>query len=215
MSPDALAAVRRLRILPLIVIDDPARAGQLGRALLDGGLPVAEVAFRTPAALAALKAMVSEHPELLVGAGTVINQKQAREAHQAGAKFIVSPGFHVPVVDYCLANNIPLFPGTATPSEIGAALERGISVVKFFPAEPLGGIEYLKAIAAPFTGAQFIPTGGITAANLGSYLALKQVVACGGSWMAPQAMIAAGEFDKIKAEVAKAVALASGAGKAA
>lgn len=211
MTEGALAAVRRLRILPLIVIDDPARAGPLGRALVAGGLPLAEVAFRTPAAQAALKVMVAECPEVLVGAGTVINQKQAREAQQAGAKFIVSPGFHVPVVDYCVANGITLFPGTATPSEIGAALERGMSVVKFFPAEPLGGIEYLKAIAAPFTSAQFIPTGGITAANLGSYLAMKQVVACGGSWMAPQAMIAAGEFDKITAEVAKAVALAGGA----
>lgn len=211
MTPGVLAELRRLRILPLIVMDDPARAGPLGQALLDGGLPCAEVAFRTRAALEALRRMAGEHPDLLVGAGTVISEAQAKDAHAAGARFIVSPGLNERVVGYCRAINLPVFPGVCTPTEVNAALELGLTVLKFFPAEPMGGVAFLQALAAPFAGVEFLPTGGISAANLGSYLALPQVVACGGSWMAPQKLVDAGEFGDIVSEVRRAVQLVQSA----
>jgi len=202
-----LAALRRLRIIPLIVIDDPARAGDLAAALVDGGLPCAEIAFRTPRSLAALRTIAAERPDVLVGAGTVLSVRQADEALNAGAKFIVSPGFDSSVVDYCLAHDVAVYPGVCTPTEIGAAFARGLTTLKFFPAEPMGGLKVLRAVAAPFVDVEFIPTGGIHAGNLAEYLAFKRVVACGGSWMAPQEWIQAGEFDRIRDEVRRAVQL--------
>lgn len=208
MNPASAIAtqLRQLRLVPLIVIDDPADAAPLGRALSAGGLPCAEVAFRTHAARDALARLAAECPDVLAGAGTVLTPGQAKDARDAGAKFVVAPGFNPPVVDFCLENNIPVFPGIATPSEIEAAIGRGLTVLKFFPAEPLGGLAYLKAISAPYSGISFIPTGGITLKNVGAYLSFSRVLACGGSWMAPNEWIAAGQLDRITAEVAKAVA---------
>ena len=200
-----LETLRQLRLVPVIVIDDPSSAPALGRALVEGGLPCAEVTFRTAAAREALTRLTSECPEVLAGAGTVLTPSQAREALDAGASFIVAPGFNPSVVDYCLENDVPVFPGIATPSEIEAAMSRDLTVLKFFPAEPLGGVSYLKAISAPYGALEFMPTGGISVQNVGSYLAMKKVVACGGSWMAPSEWIAAGEFTRITEEVRKAV----------
>jgi 2-dehydro-3-deoxyphosphogluconate aldolase / (4S)-4-hydroxy-2-oxoglutarate aldolase len=200
-----LDTLRQLKLVPVIVIDDPDSAPALGRALVEGGLPCAEVTFRTKAAREALARLTSECPEVLAGAGTVLTSSQAREALDAGAKFIVAPGFNPAVVDYCLENDVPVFPGIATPSEIEAAMGRDLTVLKFFPAEPLGGLSYLKAISAPYGALEFMPTGGISVQNVGSYLAFPKVVACGGSWMAPSEWIAAGDFSRIAGEVRKAV----------
>jgi 2-dehydro-3-deoxyphosphogluconate aldolase / (4S)-4-hydroxy-2-oxoglutarate aldolase len=205
MTADPLTELRRLRIVPVIVIDDPHQAGPLARALLDGGLPCAEITFRTAGAAEALQRIAAEHPDVLVGAGTVLSAEQAARAREAGAKFIVSPGFNPGVVDYCRAHEVPIYPGVCTPTEIEAALERGLKVLKFFPAEPMGGLPFLQAISAPYSGVEFIPTGGINAGHLASYLAFGKVVACGGSWMAPQAWIAAGEFERIRQEVQRAM----------
>jgi len=199
---------RRLRVIPLIVIDDPGRAGDLADALVEGGLPCAEVAFRTPGAVEALRRISAGRADVLVGAGTVLTRDQAAQARDAGARFVVSPGLSPGVVEYCLANALPVVPGVSTPTEIGTALDLGLSVLKFFPAEPLGGLAYLKAIAAPFTGVEFIPTGGISAANLAAYLGGPGVLACGGSWMAPQAWIRDGEFERVRREVRQAVQVA-------
>ncbi len=200
-----LEALRRFRLLPLIVIDDAAKADPLARALVDGGLPCAEVAFRTPAAADALRRIAAGHPELLVGAGTILTAAQAEEARKAGARFIVSPGLSQKVVEYCRTHDLEVFPGVCTPTEVSAALDLGLTALKFFPAEPAGGLRYLEALAAPFGGVEFIPTGGIGAANVAAYLASPVVLACGGSWMAPRAWIEAGEFDRIRREVAQAV----------
>lgn len=205
-ATSVVTKLRELRLVPVIVIDDPGSAHSLGRALSSGGLPCAEVTFRTAGARDALARLTAECPDVLAGAGTVLTPAQAKDARDAGAKFVVAPGFNPGVVDYCLENDIPIFPGIATPTEIEAALSRGLSVLKFFPAEPLGGLAYLKAISAPYGGVSFMPTGGINVQNVGAYLSFPRVVACGGSWMAPAEWIAAGDFSKITAEVAKAVA---------
>lgn len=210
MTEDVTPRLRRLRVIPVIVIDDPENAVPLAGALADGGLPCAEITFRTAAAGEALRRIAQERPDVLAGAGTVLTPEQAREARAAGARFVVAPGFSPAVVDYCLEHEIPVFPGVCTPTEIEAALGKGLRVLKFFPAEPAGGVAYLKAIAAPYGDVEFMPTGGITAANLPGYLALERVVACGGSWMAPGAWIAAKQFDRIQSEAAGAVALAAG-----
>jgi 2-dehydro-3-deoxyphosphogluconate aldolase/(4S)-4-hydroxy-2-oxoglutarate aldolase len=202
---EILAQLRRTKLVPVIVIDDAADAVPLAAALSDGGLPVAEVTFRTAAAGEALRLIAAERPDVLAGAGTVLSVRQAQEAVDAGARFIVSPGFGPAVVDWCLEHGVPVFPGVCTPTDIQAALDRGLGTLKFFPAEPAGGVAYLKAICAPFGGVQFIPTGGVSAANVGSYLALKQVVACGGSWMAPADWIRGKQFDRIREETRNAV----------
>ena len=205
MTFDVLSHLRRLRIVPLIVIDDPARAVALGQALVAGGLPCAEVAFRTPAAREALARMAGECPDVLVGAGTVLSARQVDDAQSAGARFIVAPGLDERVVRRSQELGLPVFPGICTPTEIGAALALGLHVVKFFPAEPMGGLPFLKAVAAPFGDVEFMPTGGIAESHLASYLSFKRVVACGGSWMAPQQWIADGAFDQVRAAVAQAV----------
>jgi 2-dehydro-3-deoxyphosphogluconate aldolase/(4S)-4-hydroxy-2-oxoglutarate aldolase len=199
------AALRQLKLVPVIVIDDPGAAAPLGDALLRGGLPCAEVTFRTAGAREALSRMATECPDVLLGAGTVLSPDQVKAARDSGARFIVAPGFNPVMVDYCLEQDIPVLPGVATPSEIEQALMRGLKVVKFFPAEPLGGVPYLKAMSAPYGGLEFLPTGGVTLQNVEAYLAFSKVIACGGSWMAPSDWIAAGEFDRITSEVAKAV----------
>lgn len=197
--------LKRLKILPVITIDDPANAVSLGSALLDGGLPCAEITFRTAGAAEAIRRMVDAHPDMLVGAGTVLTPAQAAEARKAGATFMVSPGFNPVVVDYCREQGVPIFPGVCTPTEIEMALSKNITTVKFFPAEPMGGLKFLKAIAAPYGMMRFMPTGGVNAENVKTYLAFNRIVACGGSWMAPAEWIAAKQFDRIREETAKAV----------
>ena len=204
-----LDEIRRLKIVPVIVIDDAERALGLADALAGGGLPCAEITFRTPAAAEALRRIAAERPNVLAGAGTVLTTEQAERARDAGAQFIVSPGINPKVVEWCQDHSLPVFPGVCTPTEIETALECGLKVVKFFPAEPSGGLGFLKAIAAPFPDLSFMPTGGITAANVREYLAFKRVVACGGSWMAPQDWIQQGAFDRVRDAVAAAVSSVS------
>jgi 2-dehydro-3-deoxyphosphogluconate aldolase/(4S)-4-hydroxy-2-oxoglutarate aldolase len=207
MSTDVERALERIRIVPVIVIESADRAVDLADALIAGGLPCAEITFRTPAAAEALRRIAGERPEVLVGAGTVLTPEQAARARDAGARFVVSPGINRRVVEWCQAHDLPVVPGVCTPTEIETALECGLRVVKFFPAEPCGGIAYLKAIAAPFPNLSFMPTGGVNAANVGGYLAFPRVVACGGSWMAPAEWIAAGAFDRIREAARDAVTL--------
>ena len=195
------------RLIPVIALDRAHDSGPLADALIAGGLPVAEVTFRTAAAEASIREM-SERKQMLVGAGTVLNVETVKRAVDAGAKFIVSPGFSEKVVTYCIEQKIPVTPGCVTPTEIQMALEHGIDTVKFFPAEAVGGIKTLKAFAAPFGQVKFIPTGGITEKNLTDYLSFPPVIACGGSWMVTKELIAAGEFAKISAITASAVAMA-------
>lgn len=209
-AEDSLARLRAVRIVPVIVIEDPADAVPLARALADGGLSCAEITFRTPRAYEALRRIASEAPDMFVGAGTVLTPDQAKAARDAGAQFVVAPGFNPRVVDYCREHGIPAYPGVCTPTEVEAALERGLTTLKFFPAEPSGGLAFLKAMAAPYVDVNFIPTGGINAANIGSYLAFKRVVACGGSWMAPTEWIAAKQFDRIREESRRASDAAQG-----
>jgi len=192
-------------IIPVIEIDPAESAIPLGSALIDGGLPVAEVTFRTSAAEYAIKLMAKHHPQILLGAGSVLSTQQAETAVKAGAKYIVSPGFDPRVVDWCIEHEIPVFPGVATPTEISMGLAKGLSILKFFPAEALGGIKMLKAISAPFKVVKFIPTGGISTANLADYLALPAVHACGGSWIVSKQLISENKYEEITRLTAEAV----------
>lgn len=205
-----VARLRSARIVPVLVLDDPGSAVDVARALQAGGMSCVEITFRTPRAAEALARIAAEVPGLLVGAGTVLTPAQAAEARRAGARFIVAPGFNPRVVDDCLAHDIPICPGVCTPTELEAGLEKGLATFKFFPAGPIGGIPYLKALAAPYGQVRFMPTGGINAGNVASYLALEFVVACGGSWMATTEWIAAKQFDRIRDESARALQAASG-----
>jgi 2-dehydro-3-deoxyphosphogluconate aldolase/(4S)-4-hydroxy-2-oxoglutarate aldolase len=204
---DLVEALGLDRILPVVVIDDPAAAADLAAALAAGGLGFAEVAFRTPRAAEALAAMAA-HPDLIVGAGTVVSTRQVDVAVDSGARFVVSPGFDGQVVDYCRSRDLPVFPGAATATDIQAALRHGLAAVKFFPAEALGGLPLITALAAPFPGTSFIPTGGIDAANAPAYLRHPAVLAVGGSWMAPRARVEAGDWETVAALAAQARALA-------
>jgi len=202
-------ALRRWRIIPVIVIEEPKNAVPLAAALLAGGLPIAEITLRTPAAIEALRRITNEQPEMFAGVGTVLNVRQAEQARKAGAHFIISPGLNRAVVDYYLEHEVPVYPGVATASEIEAALEMGVTLLKLWPIETLGGIPYLQLLAGPFGGVEFNPSGGLTAVTFESYLALKNVVACGGPWMAPAEWIAAKQFDKITAAVRDSVTRAT------
>ena len=204
---EVLEAIAAARLLPVVVIDDAQAAPPLAAALQRGGVRCAEITLRTPAAEAAIRAMAQD-PGMLVGAGTVLNAAQAAQVIDAGARYIVTPGFSLEVVRHCQARSVPVFPGVATASELLAALDAGIETVKFFPAEPLGGVSMLKALAAPFGMMRFIPTGGITAANLAGYLRHPAVTAVGGSWMVAASLLKAGEFDEIARLTAEAVAIA-------
>jgi 2-dehydro-3-deoxyphosphogluconate aldolase/(4S)-4-hydroxy-2-oxoglutarate aldolase len=199
------------RLVPVVVLNRESDAEPLAQALIEGGLPVAEVTFRTAAAGAAIKAMAARD-DILVGAGTVINVAQVEQALAAGAKFVVSPGLSVEVVKACQAAQVPVFPGTVTATEIQAALELGLSILKFFPAEASGGVATIKALSAPFPQVKFIPTGGVGLANLSDYLELPAVAAVGGSWMVPGQALDAGDFGRIAKLAAGAVALASSIG---
>ena len=200
---EIMQEIGRIGIVPVVAIDDAADAVPLGQALTDAGLPCAEITFRTAAAADAIKAMSDAFPDMLVGAGTVLTVAQAEQAKAAGVKFIVTPGFDAAVVDWCLANDVPITPGVMTPTDINQALAKGLSLLKFFPAEVAGGTKALKAIGGPYVGIKFIPTGGINANNLTDYLSLPMVHACGGSFMVKKQMIADGEFETIT-EMARA-----------
>ena len=202
---DVLKKIAEVGILPVVVLEDANDAKDLAKALIDGGLPCAEVTFRTDAAEESIKIMTKEYPEMLVGAGTVLSVEQVKRAVAAGAKFIVSPGFDEEVVMYCLENNIPVTPGTCTPSDVQNCYKLGLDVVKFFPAEPSGGIKMIKAIAAPYTMMKFIPTGGINENNMGDYLTYNRILAIGGSWMVKGDLVKNKEFDKIEAMTKEAV----------
>jgi 2-dehydro-3-deoxyphosphogluconate aldolase/(4S)-4-hydroxy-2-oxoglutarate aldolase len=202
---DVLTRLREMKVVPVIVIDDAVHAVPLAAALVKGGLRCAEVTFRTPAAAESIRRMVDAFPDMLVGAGTVLTPAQATQAHEAGASFIVSPGSNPRVVDHALEREIPIFPGVCTPTEIEAVLERGLRVAKYFPAEPMGGLPFLRAVSAPYGDLEFIPTGGIDATHLPGYLGFGRVVACGGSWMAPAVWIREQAFDRIVEETRKVV----------
>lgn len=184
-------------VVPVVVLDDVKDALPLAKALTEGGLPCAEVTFRTEAAEESIKVMAEAYPDMVVGAGTVLTIEQVDAAVKAGAKFIVSPGFDPEIVDYCLEKEIPIFPGCVTPSEVAQAVKRGLKVVKFFPAEPSGGVVMIKAMAAPYNQLRFMPTGGIGTQNLKDYLEFNKIICCGGSWMVKADLIKNGEFDKI------------------
>ena len=187
----------KIGIIPVIALDNVEDAAPLAKALIDGGLPCAEVTFRTAAAEESIRIMSEQFPEMLVGAGTVLTTEQVDRAVNAGAKFIVSPGLNPKVVKYCVEKGIPVTPGCSNPSDVEVAIELGLEVVKFFPAEAAGGLSMIKSMAAPYTKMKFMPTGGINAKNLTSYLDFKKIIACGGSWMVNKDMIAAKDWDGI------------------
>lgn len=204
---EMLKQIENFGVVPVVVLNDVKDAAPLAKALCEGGLPCAEVTFRTEAAEESIRIMATEFPEMTIGAGTILTIDQVDRAVRAGAKFIVSPGFDPEIVDYCISKGIVVLPGCITPSEVAQAVKRGLEVVKFFPAEQFGGVATIKALAAPYTGVRFMPTGGISAKNLAAYLGFKKIVACGGSWMVKGDLVAAGEFDKIKEMTAEAVSL--------
>jgi len=202
---EVLKQIGELGLVPVVKIERADDALPLGKALIEGGLPVAEITFRTAAAEEAIATLTRELPDLLVGAGTVLTVDQIKKAVGAGARFIVSPGFNPKVVDYCIEKNIPVTPGLNNPTVLEVALEKGLEVVKYFPAESSGGLKFLKDMAAPYSGIRFIPTGGINADNLNLYLAYNRVHACGGSWMVKADLISSGRFDEIARLVREAV----------
>lgn len=204
MNP-IIEEISKIGIVPVIALDDAKDARPLAEALYKGGLPCAEVTFRTDAAEESIRIIAEDFPDMLVGAGTVLTTEQVDRAVNAGAKFIVSPGLNPKVVSYCINKNIPVLPGTANPSDVEAAIELGLEVVKFFPAEAAGGIKMIKAMSAPYGKMKFMPTGGITADNLKEYLDFNKIVACGGSWMVKKNLVAAGKFDEIEALTKEAV----------
>ena len=195
---EVLEKIQKIGIVPVVVLNDAKDAEPLAKALCNGGLPCAEVTFRTDAAEESIRIMSEKYPEMLVGAGTVLTTEQVDRAVQAGAEFIVSPGFDPEIVDYCIEKKIPVLPGCITPSEAAQAVRRGLSVIKFFPAEQAGGLAFIKAMAAPYTSLSFMPTGGINPENVKKYLEYDRIFACGGSWMVKGKLIAEGRFDEIE-----------------
>lgn len=202
---DTLVKLSQIGIVPVVALNNIEDARPLAKALCDGGLPCAEVTFRTDCAEEAIRIMATEFPEMFIGAGTVLTIEQVDRAVNAGAKFIVSPGLNPEVVKYCVDNNIPVTPGCANPSDIEQALSFGLDVVKIFPAEAIGGLKLIKSMAAPYVNMKFMPTGGINAKNLNDYLAFDRIIACGGSWMVSGDLINAGKFDEITALTREAV----------
>jgi 2-dehydro-3-deoxyphosphogluconate aldolase/(4S)-4-hydroxy-2-oxoglutarate aldolase len=202
---EILSKLEQIGIIPVIKIDDAAKAVPLAKALAAGGIPCAEVTFRTAQGAEAITRINEQAPEVVLGAGTVLTVEQVDKAVAAGARFIVSPGFNPKVVAHCIEKGVPIVPGCANPSDIEQALEFGLDVVKFFPAEQAGGLDYIKAIAAPYTSLRFIPTGGINQDNIGAYTCFEKILACGGSWMVSAGLINTGNFDKITALCKEAV----------
>ena len=203
MNP-VLKQMQEFGIIPVVVLNDTKDAEPLGKALVEGGIPCAEVTFRTEAAEECIRIMAEKFPEMLVGAGTVLTTEQVDRAVAAGAKFIVSPGLNPKVVKYCVEKNIPVTPGIITPSEMEQAIELGLEVVKFFPAESFGGLKTIKSMAAPYGKMMFMPTGGINPENVKEYLKFDKILACGGSWMVAGNLVKEGKFDEISKLVAEA-----------
>jgi 2-dehydro-3-deoxyphosphogluconate aldolase/(4S)-4-hydroxy-2-oxoglutarate aldolase len=202
---EVLSKIQKMGIVPVIKLEDAKDAVPLAKALCDGGLPCAEVTFRTAAAEESIRRMREAFPDMLIGAGTVLTTEQVDLAVAAGATFIVSPGLNPKVVRYCVEKQIPITPGCSNPSDIEAAIELGLEVVKFFPAEAAGGLPMIKAMSAPYGNIKFMPTGGINAKNLTSYLDFPKIIACGGSWMVNDELVKAGDFEKITALTKEAV----------
>lgn len=194
---DVMQQVALRKVVPVVKLDRVEDAKPLAEALCQGGLPVAEVTFRTDAAEESIRIMRNSFPDMLVGAGTVVNLEQAKRALDAGATFIVSPGFSTKVTEFAIDNQIPVFPGTCTPTEVMLAMEYGLKVVKFFPAKQYGGLDTIKALEAPFPTMKFMPTGGINAGNIKEFLAFDKIIACGGSWMVKDSFVKEGNFAEI------------------
>ncbi len=205
---DILKTLGELKLVPIATLSNAEHAMPLADALVAGGLPIAEVTFRTEAAEAAIRTMAGRG-DLLVGAGTILSTEQADRAIDAGATFVVAPGTNPQVVEHCLKRNVLIMPGVATPTDIELAMSLGLKTLKLFPAESLGGVKTLNAISAPYRQVQFLPTGGISMKNVLDYLSLPQVLACGGSWLVAQDNLASGQFDTIQETVAETVALLS------
>ncbi len=204
---DLIEQFYNIGIVPVIVMEEPDHAEKLAEILCEGGLPCAEVTFRTQAAAEVIRRMKAARPDMLVGAGTVLNVSQVNSAVESGAEFIVSPGINPATVEYCISNEIPIIPGTQTPSEMELALSFGLDTVKFFPAEPAGGLAMIKAVAAPFTTLRFMPTGGINAQNVSKYLEYDRILACGGSWMVSGDLLGSEDFEEILRRTAEAAAI--------
>ena len=205
LEADPLAVLAAAGVVPVVSVEDAATAVTLSRLLVEHGLPVVEITFRTDAARDAIAAVAAAVPEITIVAGTVLTPAQAEEALTAGAHLLVAPGTNPNVVRRAAELGVPMLPGVCTPTDLEAALELGVTTVKFFPAEAIGGVPYLKALSAPYAGVRFNPTGGITLERLGDWLAVPSVIACGGSWLAPAGDLAAGRFDDIGARVDAAV----------
>ncbi len=201
---DVLERLARAIVVPVVVLDDAKDAIPTAKAMVAGGIDVMEITFRTAAAPDAIEAVARNCPDMLVGAGTVLNLEQCKLAVAKGAKFIVAPGFDAEVVSWCVENGIAVCPGCVTPTEIMAAIKLGLKVVKFFPANVYGGLNAMKNLSAPFVGIKFIPTGGVNAANIHDYVSAPYIHAVGGSWVCPKPDIAAGNFEKITALCAEA-----------
>lgn len=197
MTSESMQKIFDLKLVPLVVLDDATDAVPMAKALVEGGIPVAEVTFRTDAAADVIRAMAEQVPEILVGAGTVHTVAQAQTAVEAGAKFIVTPGFQPDVVRWCVEHQMDIVPGTAVPSDIEQAISFGLSVCKFFPAEAYGGVKTLKALKGPYADIRFMPTGGVSLDNMNDYLALSNVAAVGGSFMTPSAAVKAKDWAKV------------------
>jgi 2-dehydro-3-deoxyphosphogluconate aldolase/(4S)-4-hydroxy-2-oxoglutarate aldolase len=197
--------IQGLGVFPIIVIDRVDDVVPLGEALLRGGLPCAEVTFRTEAAAEAISTLSREFPDMLLGAGTVLKVEQADAAIDAGATFMVTPGFNHQVVDHCLAKGVDIYPGVCTPTEMDTAVSKGLTVLKFFPSEAMGGLPFLKAVSAPLSMVRFIPTGGVNLENFPEYLAFEKTLACAGTWIVKKNWLAEGRFDLIEQEAANAV----------
>ena len=195
---DVMEQIANIKVVPVVKLDRVEDTEPLLSAMEKGGIPVAEITFRTACAAECIALASKKFPGVLVGAGTVINAEQADKAVKAGAKFIVGPGWSDSVAEYCIKAGVPYLPGCVTPSEIIKALDYGISTVKFFPASVYGGLKALKALAAPFVSVKFVPTGGVSADNLAEFLAFDKIVACGGSWMVADKLVKEGKFDEIE-----------------
>lgn len=197
--------LKQAGVIPVIKLDDAEKAVPLAKALLAGGIPAAEVTFRTPAAAKAIENITANQPDMFVCAGTVLSVEQAKLATACGAKAIISPGTNREVVEWCAGHSVPVYPGCATPTEVEAAMALGLTTVKLFPAEVVGGVRMLQALYGPYRGIKFMPTGGVSPTNLAEYLSQPNVIACGGSWLCPEKVIAAGNWQKIE-DLARACA---------
>jgi 2-dehydro-3-deoxyphosphogluconate aldolase/(4S)-4-hydroxy-2-oxoglutarate aldolase len=204
---EVLAQLGALGVVPVVVIEHAEDAPGIANALMEGGLPCVEITFRTTAAEEAIRRISADLPDMLVGAGTVLTVEQAQKAVRAGAKFMVAPGVDPEILEWCAAREVPITPGVATPTDVTAALGKGLRVVKFFPAEAFGGIATLEAISAAFPDVRFIPTGGINTKNLANYLSLRCVHACGGSWMLKKDLITEQRLGEITERTKEAVAI--------